>query len=634
MDDNTSCIDKDNDARNRFPDMPLRDTQEEDASSSPEPQENDIAPDGVILVSSSTVLISMEPPITPMTLKDMPEVDASDIESVQEPTGREEGQGEPLVEDVSDLPDVGMEDIDIIENKPTSIGDGSTEPTSGKQVKESSSLSETPTESDTPSMSQDVPDDVSDVQEDMPDEISTSEPSSDTTDDLRDGISDSTPTGTEEDSDDKNDRNDSPDTTPKASDGPHPIDKTSLSTTAREIRHWDTTRGTLRRLVIITSVVLLATIGISVSVRQTSQSVDNRIEDIAYDINSMWGNDGTLQVTSDDEIDERVKEADVMDGHPIQAYAMARGEQAHRELAATRDRSKRVTEAIDALFNETGVRDDTTRDSIEAVRTFAQRNLTGKSLSEAENRLDNAIIQVDERDAWSLVGTMFDEDGVTDELTHDTISDIRTHIDGLPESSAKTALLARCDEADLILTQQEEEAEAKAREEAEEQAREEQAKAEETRQRTQTQSTTQTQKKTEQTSTSTTQSTTSTSSTSSSTTLTPSTSSSTKSDVSYSWTTQGSGQAGINAGYMVIWGKDYYAADTKSKYGPLIKSLHAGSVITINGKRIVIDGSVDGNYNTDTVSSIRKRIGNTSAVCIQTCTTGGGPIVVKYGHYE
>lgn len=92
-------------------------------------------------------------------------------------------------------------------------------------------------------------------------------------------------------------------------------------------------------------------------------------------------------------------------------------------------------------------------------------------------------------------------------------------------------------------------------------------------------------------------------------------------------------QSTVDAGYLTEWVPGYFAAHRSNSYGKAISQLSRGDVVTINGRRIMIDGQVSGNYNTDSVESIRARIPS-GEVELQTCTTkGGGSIIVKYGHY-
>lgn len=109
--------------------------------------------------------------------------------------------------------------------------------------------------------------------------------------------------------------------------------------------------------------------------------------------------------------------------------------------------------------------------------------------------------------------------------------------------------------------------------------------------------------------------------------------SSSQSGTSYDWSTGGTPQAAIDAGSLVTWAPGYLAADINSSYGSLIRSLGVGSRLVVNGRTIVIDGEVYGNYNTDYVDDMKARAGWPD-VMIQTCLpSGGGAVVAKYGHY-
>lgn len=110
--------------------------------------------------------------------------------------------------------------------------------------------------------------------------------------------------------------------------------------------------------------------------------------------------------------------------------------------------------------------------------------------------------------------------------------------------------------------------------------------------------------------------------------------SSSNTGLSHVWNTTASGmsQKSIDAGNLVLWKPDYYAADIRTTCGKQIRALKSGDVISINGRKVMIDGEVYGNYKTDTVESIRAKVGN--GPCFQTCIPPyGGSVVVKYGHY-
>lgn len=112
------------------------------------------------------------------------------------------------------------------------------------------------------------------------------------------------------------------------------------------------------------------------------------------------------------------------------------------------------------------------------------------------------------------------------------------------------------------------------------------------------------------------------------------------SGVRYSWTSHGSTQADVDAGNMVNTYGSYFAADIRTRMGKQIKSLVRGDVVSINGRMVVIDGSVFANYNDKDAyehinASIRaKGYDADTAVCFQTCIPPyGGPVVVMFGHY-
>lgn len=108
---------------------------------------------------------------------------------------------------------------------------------------------------------------------------------------------------------------------------------------------------------------------------------------------------------------------------------------------------------------------------------------------------------------------------------------------------------------------------------------------------------------------------------------------SSSSSAAYDWYTNGTSQASINNGNLVIWATDYYAADIRSRYGTPIRNLSPGDVVRVNGRTIVIDGSYYTNYHSSSLEETRAAIGYGPA--FQTCLpSGGGNVVIKYGHYE
>lgn len=110
------------------------------------------------------------------------------------------------------------------------------------------------------------------------------------------------------------------------------------------------------------------------------------------------------------------------------------------------------------------------------------------------------------------------------------------------------------------------------------------------------------------------------------------------SGVRYSWTSHGSTQRDVDNGYMIQYTDDFFAADIKTSMGKQIRSLRKGDIVSINGRKVMIDGEVYDNYNTGTVENGRKKIEakgyDYNSVCFQTCIPPyHGPIVIKFGHY-
>lgn len=110
------------------------------------------------------------------------------------------------------------------------------------------------------------------------------------------------------------------------------------------------------------------------------------------------------------------------------------------------------------------------------------------------------------------------------------------------------------------------------------------------------------------------------------------------SGVRYSWTSRGSTQADVDRGCMIRQTDNFYAADIKTSAGRQIRSLRKGDIVSINGRKVMIDGEVYDNYNTGCIEKARSMIAakgySYSSVCFQTCIPPyGGPIVIKFGHY-
>lgn len=110
------------------------------------------------------------------------------------------------------------------------------------------------------------------------------------------------------------------------------------------------------------------------------------------------------------------------------------------------------------------------------------------------------------------------------------------------------------------------------------------------------------------------------------------------SGVRYSWTSHGSTQRDVDNGYIIQYTDDYFAADIKTFMGKQIRSLKKGDIVSINGRKVMIDGEVYDNYNTGSVENGRKKIEakgyEYNSVCFQTCIPPyHGPIVIKFGHY-
>lgn len=110
------------------------------------------------------------------------------------------------------------------------------------------------------------------------------------------------------------------------------------------------------------------------------------------------------------------------------------------------------------------------------------------------------------------------------------------------------------------------------------------------------------------------------------------------SGVRYSWTSHGSTQADVDRGCMIRQTDNFYAADIKTSAGRQIRSLRKGDIVSINGRKVMIDGEVYDNYNTGCIEKARSMIAakgySYSSMCFQTCIPPyGGPIVIKFGHY-
>lgn len=110
------------------------------------------------------------------------------------------------------------------------------------------------------------------------------------------------------------------------------------------------------------------------------------------------------------------------------------------------------------------------------------------------------------------------------------------------------------------------------------------------------------------------------------------------SGIRYSWTSHGSTQRDVDNGYMIQYTENYFAADIRTSMGKQIRSLRKGDIVSINGRKVMIDGEVYDNYNTGTVEGGRKKIEakgyDYNSVCFQTCIPPyHGPIVIKFGHY-
>ena len=89
-------------------------------------------------------------------------------------------------------------------------------------------------------------------------------------------------------------------------------------------------------------------------------------------------------------------------------------------------------------------------------------------------------------------------------------------------------------------------------------------------------------------------------------------------------------QAAVDAGGVVEWMDNYYTSHNYDE-GARFFDFTPGCYVHIDGRTIEIEGSVDGNYNYDTVAGVRARVGGYDKVIFQTCTTGGGPTIIYYG---
>jgi len=107
--------------------------------------------------------------------------------------------------------------------------------------------------------------------------------------------------------------------------------------------------------------------------------------------------------------------------------------------------------------------------------------------------------------------------------------------------------------------------------------------------------------------------------------------------VKYNWKSNGTTQADIDRGNLILYRTNYWAADIVTPIGRQIYSLGKGDIVVVDGVSVQIDGEVHSNYWVDYVEDTREKIaaqgGAYDSPAFQTCEPHScGPIVIKYGH--
>lgn len=91
----------------------------------------------------------------------------------------------------------------------------------------------------------------------------------------------------------------------------------------------------------------------------------------------------------------------------------------------------------------------------------------------------------------------------------------------------------------------------------------------------------------------------------------------------------GMSQAEVDAGGIIEWEPNYYASHWYDE-GGLFYEFDPGTVVHIDGKTIIIEGCVYGDYYDDYIEDTKNRVG-WDKVCFQTCLGNGSEIVIYYG---